>query len=298
MPADLNMPRSWPDLAKELQKHPTILCIVNRRDDCLNLHAQMPEGTFHLSGLMCGAHRSNVIEKIKNNLAEGQPTRVISTQVVEAGVDFDFPVVYRALAGLDSIAQAAGRCNREGELEKGKVVLFVPPSEFPPGYLRQAGELGRRLLSDSAVDPLSPERFYSFFKELYWLQGDNLDRRGILKNLAPDAQLRFSFRTASNKFKIIDDSKQSPVLVRYEEGAKLIDLLYKIGPNRHLMRKLQRYVVNIPRYLTGRLIDSGSIEEIKICPGTYAQISHVFYQPVTGVQYDTSIPCDPGSLMV
>lgn len=297
VPADLNMPCSWHSLAKELQKHSTVLCIVNRRDDCLNLHAQMPEGTFHLSGLMCGAHRSKVIEEIRKNLAESIPTRVISTQVVEAGVDIDFPVVYRALAGLDSVAQAAGRCNREGELEKGEVFLFVPPSAFPLGYLRQAGELGRRLLSDSSADPLSPERFFSFFKELFWLQGENLDRYGILKDLAPDAQFRFSFRTASNKFKMIDDSKQSQVLVRYEKGTELIDLLYKIGPNRHLMRKLQRFVVNIPRYLIDKLADSGDIQEVENCPGTYAQLSDVFYHPITGVRYDTNVPYDPEPLV-
>ncbi|HDL64061.1 MAG TPA: CRISPR-associated helicase Cas3', partial [Proteobacteria bacterium] len=296
LPKDLNLSISWSDLADELQQYPTFLCIVNRRDDCFNLHAMMPEGTYHLSGLMCGAHRSKVIKEIRNNLIAGIPTRVISTQVVEAGVDFDFPVVYRALAGLDSIAQAAGRCNREGKLADGKVVVFIPPSTFPVGYLRQAGEIGRRLLSEDYIDHLAPERFYAFFKELYWIQGDNLDRHGILRLLAQDAELRFSFRFASRKFKIIKDTQVS-VLVRYKKGSELIDLLYRIGPSRELMRKLQRYVVNIPLYLIGKLVDAGSIEELRNCPGTYVQISHIFYHPVTGVQYDVDAPCDPESLM-
>jgi|AntAceMinimDraft_9_1070365.scaffolds.fasta_scaffold02031_2 CRISPR-associated endonuclease/helicase Cas3 len=296
IPRDLNLPISWSDLTDELQQYPTFLCIVNRRDDCFYLHSLMSEGTFHLSGLMCGAHRSKVIEEIKNNLAAGIPTRVISTQVVEAGVDFDFPVVYRALAGLDSIAQAAGRCNREGELTAGKVVVFIPPSTFPVGYLRQAGEIGRRLLSEGSADHLAPERFYAFFKELYWIQGDNLDCHGILRLLAQDAELRFSFRSASREFKMIKDN-QASVLVRYGKGEELIDSLYKIGPNRKLMRSLQRFVVNIPRYIIGKLLDSGSIEELNNCPGTYAQISHIFYHPVTGVQYDVNTPCNPESLI-
>ncbi|MFH1038034.1 MAG: CRISPR-associated helicase Cas3' [PVC group bacterium] len=296
VPGDLNVPTSWSDLAGELQQYPTLLCIVNRRDDCFNLHSLMPEGTFHLSGLMCGAHRSKVIEEIRDKLTAGIPTKVISTQIVEAGVDFDFPVVYRALAGLDSIAQAAGRCNREDELIAGKVVVFVPPSTFPVGYLRQAGELGRRLLSEDSTDHLAPERFYAFFKELYWLQGDNLDRHNILRLLASDAELRFSFRSASREFKIIKDA-QVPVLVRYGKGADLIDLLYKIGPNRELMRSLQRFVVNIPRYAMSNLVDSGSIEELKNCPGTYAQISPILYHPVTGVQYDVTAPCNPELLI-
>lgn len=297
VPGDLNLPLSWSNLADQLQKCPSVLCVVNRKDDCLKLHAQMPDGTFHLSGLMCGAHKSKIIQQIRDKLSKGLPTRVISTQVVEAGVDFDFPVVYRALAGLDSIAQAAGRCNREGKLPNGNVVVFVPPSQFPPGYLRQAGELGRRLLAQNTTDHLSPAQFNLFFRELYWIQGQNLDRYGILKDLVPDAQFRFSFRTASHKFNIIDDSQQAPVLVRYGKGADLIDLLYTIGPNRQLMRKFQRYVVNIPRYLIGKLVDSGSIEELKNCPGTYAQISHIFYHPVTGVQFDVDSACDPESLM-
>jgi CRISPR-associated endonuclease/helicase Cas3 len=109
-----------------------------RTDDCRTLWEKMPKGTSHLSALMCGAHRSAQIAEIKQWLKEGIPTRVVSTQLVEAGVDLDFPVVYRALAGLDSIAQAAGRCNREGLQENGIVVVFIPPSKIPIGHLRQA----------------------------------------------------------------------------------------------------------------------------------------------------------------
>ena len=109
-----------------------------------NYRNMMPADTIHLSALMCGAHRSQKIEAIKRRLKAGIPTRVISTQLVEAGVDVDFPVVFRALAGLDSIAQAAGRCNREGRLQQGIVYVFTPPSKIPAGHLRQAAEIGRR----------------------------------------------------------------------------------------------------------------------------------------------------------
>jgi len=127
----------WEELATELLKEEQVLCVVSDRKSCRNLHKLMPIGTYHLSALMCGQHRSKIITEIKQKLKEGAPVRVISTQLVEAGVDIDFPVVYRALAGLDSIAQAAGRCNREGKLtEKGRVVVFVPPKKSPPGILR------------------------------------------------------------------------------------------------------------------------------------------------------------------
>lgn len=298
VPADMDVSISWPLLADNLKEHPTVLCVVNRRDDCLSLYREMPEGTYHLSGSMCGSHRSKTIQEIKDRIAGNLPVRVISTQLVEAGVDLDFPVVYRALAGLDSIAQAAGRCNREGRMDRGSVVVFIPPSDFPPGYLRQAGELGRRLLDRSHDDPLAPELFERFFRELYWLQGDDLDKHGVLKDLAPDGHFRFSFRTAAEKFKIIDDARQVSVLVRYGDGKKLIDELARLGPDRKLMRRLQRYLVKIPRYRIGELLESSAIREVDNCPGLYAQSNIAFYHPVTGVSYDFESVPDPDLLMV
>lgn len=295
IPEDLQSPRTWEDLAIELQQHPSVLCIVNRRDDCRQLWEKMPEGSIHLSALMCGAHRSKVIGEIKNRLNKGIPTRVISTQLVEAGVDIDFPVVYRAIAGLDSIAQAAGRCNREGLLEKGQVFVFIPPSKIPVGYLRQTAEIGRRLLSHRHDDPLAPELFESFFRELYWLQGDNLDKNGILRDLGSNAELRFSFRTAANKFHLIDESAQEAVIVRYGEGEKLIALLEKKGPERWLMRKLQRYVVNLPRYLHMKLLASGAIRECY--PGIFIQDHPSLYDKNLGFCSDRSLIYEPDDLI-
>jgi CRISPR-associated endonuclease/helicase Cas3 len=222
----------------------------------------MPEGTFHLSALMCGAHRSAKITEIRSRLKKGLPTRVISTQLIEAGVDVDFPVVYRAVAGLDSIAQAAGRCNREGRMEMGRVVIFCPPSEPPIGHLRQAAQIGRRFLSSDGTNFLSPGNFKRFFEELYWLQADRLDAKNIMGDLAPDNEFRFSFRTAAQNFKIIDEQRQGSVLVAYGEGASLLELLEEKGPERWLMRKLQRYVVNLPRYLHAKLVAEGVIRQV------------------------------------
>jgi len=294
-PDDLMKPRTWEDLSSELSQHLSVLCIVNRRDDCRVLYELMPTGTFHLSALMCGAHRSDVIEKIKKQLRDKIPTRVISTQLVEAGVDLDFPVVYRALAGLDSIAQAAGRCNREGLIEKGRVIVFVPPSQFPPGYLKQAGEMGRRLLAEKKDDHLAPERFEQFFKQLYWLQGNNLDKHSILIDLAPDSELRFSFLSAAQKFKLIDDKQYAPVIVRYGEGEELIRLLKKKGSERWLMRKLQRYIVNVPRYVHTKLINERAITEVY--PGIFIQEGGAMYHPDLGLCPDKSMIYEPDELM-
>ena len=131
LPENFQTPRSWVEIAEELKQYDSVLVIVNKRQDAKDLFDLMPTGTYHLSALMCPAHRSCVIKEIKERLKDCKPTRVISTQLVEAGVDLDFPVVYRAMAGLDSIVQAGGRCNREGKLDVGKVVVFVPPSTHP-----------------------------------------------------------------------------------------------------------------------------------------------------------------------
>jgi CRISPR-associated endonuclease/helicase Cas3 len=133
-------PVSWEEIAGELRTIDRVLCIVNTRKDCRSLYELLPEGSVHLSALMCPEHRSQVVAKIKSVLRTEGPLRVVSTQLVEAGVDIDFPVVYRALAGLDSIAQAAGRCNREGKLndtgQRGRVIVFRPPKDAPSGLLR------------------------------------------------------------------------------------------------------------------------------------------------------------------
>jgi len=287
---------SWDKLAAHLAGHESVLCIVNRRDDARLLWEKMPEGAFHLSALMCGAHRSVRLDEIKASLREGRPTRVISTQLVEAGVDLDFPVVYRAVAGLDSVAQAAGRCNREGLLSQGKVFVFMPESKIPAGHLRQAAGIGQQLLLEGCDDPLAPERFELFFRQFYWLRGERLDREGILDLLGNDPELRISFRTAAKRFRLIDEGASSPVVVHYGEGLSLIDLLRHQGPERWLMRRLQRYTVNLPRHIHSRLVAEGAIEEVH--PGVFVQGHGNLYDDNLGFCTDRSMIYEPDDLVI
>lgn len=287
----------WEDLSSRLSEQESVLCIVNRRDDARILWEKMPTGTFHLSALMCGAHRSERIAEIKASLKAKKPTRVISTQIVEAGVDLDFPMVYRALAGLDSVAQAAGRCNREGALEQGMVYIFQPESKIPAGYLRQAAEIGRQLLMEQKVDPLAPERFEHFFRMFYWLRGSLLDKENIMKLLGNDPELRISFRTAAEKFKLIDEGVYVPVLVQYgEKGGQLINHMRRQGPERWILRQAQRYVVNLPRPVHGRLLADGAIEEIH--PGIFVQGHGNLYDQNLGFCADRSLIYAPDELMI
>ena len=265
-----NAPRkAWQDVADALKGLRQVLCVVNTRRDCRELFDLMPPGTIHLSASMCGAHRSKVIAAIKAALKAGEEIRVISTQLVEAGVDVDFPVVYRAFTGLSSIAQSAGRCNREGKLQSpGHVVVFLPPRESPRGILRFGEYAMQDMLcaaSGSALD--EPEAFPRFFEKLQArLHSLGEEFAPLLQEGERDA--KFQFREAAARFQMIDNSSIA-VAVRYEEGDSLIEGIRKIGPKRLMMRNLQRFTVNVPRNMIGDLREKGFVEEIS--PGVFAQ---------------------------
>jgi CRISPR-associated endonuclease/helicase Cas3 len=287
VPDDLITPRDWQSIAGELLQHPSVLCIVSRRDDARELHRLMTvmedgKDTLHLSALMCGEHRSRVIADIKARLKRKEPVRVVSTQLVEAGVDFDFPVVYRTLAGLDSIAQAAGRCNREGKQDGlGKVIVFVPPKPAPPGLLRQAAQISVSLLSGNKGDVLERNLAKQYFEHLY-VRAPSLDKHGIHTLLTQDARdCEIQFRTAAEKFRLIDDSTYQTILVRYDGNDILLGKLEKEGPQRWLMRKLQRYSVNLPKRVFMQLEADGDVRQV--WPGIYAQVGNALYDDKLGV---------------
>lgn len=282
LPEDIHSVTSWEDLARELVQYEQVLCVVSDRKSCRELHRLMPKGTIHLSALMCGQHRSEVIGVVKQKLKHGEPVRVVSTQLVEAGVDMDFPVVYRALAGLDSIAQAAGRCNREGNLPNfGKVVVFNAPKKPPLGILRKAADTTRSILATANQDPLHHSLFEQYFSELYW-KANSLDTKDIIKLLTPSPQeCGVYFRTAAERFKLIDDSQQKTILVRYGEGSKWIDLLRFQGPDQSLLRRLQRYTVNISKDNFNDMLRRRVIAEIQ--PGIFALTSEMDYSKEVGV---------------
>jgi len=296
LPADLNTPGGWEAIAEELTAYESVLVIVNTKSAARELHALMPKGTFHLSASLCGQHRSNLISEIKARLKKGEAVRVVSTQLVEAGVDMDFPVVYRALAGLDSIAQAAGRCNREGKLEsKGKVVVFVPPKPAPPGHLRHGEQTSIGLLSGFNGNPLSREMFAKYFERFYQ-SAHSHDKHNIQHLLAPqgsgDDQLKVQFKSAANKFRLIEESGQA-VIVKYttDENSEILSLVGKLkneGPHRWLMRKLQRYSVNVYEYHFKQLMENHDIEEIY--PGIYVQLSDTLYHPALGLITEETLP--------
>lgn len=258
-PRDLSTPIELPSLAERLRAEPCALAIVNTRQDAMDLARLLPrETTLHLSAAMCGAHRADVLSELRRRLAHrgAQPLHLIATQLIEAGVDVDFPVVFRALAGLDSIAQAAGRCNREGRLPSpGAVHVFVRPIPKTLALLRSAAETTASLHAVGLPDALAPAAFERYF-QLFYSRQAQLDAKGIVGLLEDrDKSFEFSFRTAADKFKLIDDAGQESVLIPMHEVpaigaghqslAPLIQQLLNGATDRWLLRKLQRYTLNV-----------------------------------------------------
>ncbi len=288
LPLNTNDTVDWSDIADELQQHEQVLCIVNTRNQCQELYELMPEDTLHLSRLMCTAHIMDVIDEIKLRLKENKPVRVISTQLIEAGVDIDFPVVYRAIAGLDSIAQCAGRCNREGKLNKenrlGLMKVFVPSKGTPIGLMRKGADTFKEMLpnrSDRENSLLEPKAFQEYFR-LFYSKIDNFDKANIGDSLWKDAQsMKFQFATAARDFRLIDDKNAQTILVEYKEGSDLIQLLKRKGPEPWLMRKLQRYTVSVNERDFAEIRKAGLIVELHGC---WIQEYSKLYNPYSGLQ--------------
>ena len=291
LPENLTTSQTFEEIAEELKNYDKVLCIVNKRNDCRELHRLMPKGTVHLSALMCGEERSEVISEIKCKLKGKEPIRVISTQLVEAGVDIDFPVVYRALSGLDSIAQAAGRCNRENKLsDGGKVVVFVPTKLSPSGFLRKAEDAGKAVLRNKTNLELIPSIYTEYYEYLYsnLITFDKADFQHHI--LSSTSDFHFSFKTFAQNFNMIDSRKQFSIIVWYQsmitgkDSLSLIEQL-KYNPTKELLRKLQRYIVNVPENIFTNIKNADYVEDIN---GYWVQCDENLYKPGLGLMGNES----------
>lgn len=245
------------------------LCIVNSRRHAADLFRLLNQTVsahecLHLSANMCPAHRGEVVAEVRRRLDRkvNEPCRVIATQVIEAGVDVDFPAVFRAAAGLDSIAQAAGRCNREGRREIGRVVVFEYDEQThrAPPFIRRAADAARQIIPEHEHDLLSPRAIAAYFEQHYWrVGGENgagWDRgRGAegksVMNCFREKGLECQFREAAELYRLIDDA-QTAVLVPYGEKGQGLRRELEEMPDppdpKHLRswdRRAQRYAVSV-----------------------------------------------------
>ncbi|AGL03423.1 CRISPR-associated helicase/endonuclease Cas3 [Desulfoscipio gibsoniae] len=253
------------DLAERLTAYHQVLCIVNTKKHARLLYEQISaEGTFHLSTRMCPEHRSETLKIIKDRLKKGQVCRVVSTQLIEAGVDVDFPVVYRSMAGIDSIAQSAGRCNREGLLPFGRLFVFWPAEKhgLPRGWLSRTASLGG-MVFERLSDPLGLDGVKEYFSSLYDVDTALLDKEGIMAEIKEqEKQLKFPFRTIADKFKIIDKNTV-PIIIPWGEACNKTLAQAKFSPfPGTYARKLQRYGVGVYENEFNELVNNQALEVI------------------------------------
>ena len=261
-------------LAEQLRQSPQALCIVNTRRHARELYEKIEsaDGACHLTTAMCARHRSEVLKNVRLRLKGGEPVRLVATSLVEAGVDIDFPVVWRAEAGLESIVQAAGRCNREGRASVADVFVFEPAEaegRKPPPEIAQFAAAARGVMR-CHNDPLSLEAIKHYFQEVYWIKDSELDAKGILyKIYERGPSLNFPFETIAKEFRMIE-TDMVPVIIPYrgtdDDDDAVTHLLGKLDWVERpgwVARDLQPYVVQIPLRARSALLASGAVRIVR-----------------------------------
>ena len=289
-------------LVEQLSESPQVLCIVNTRRHARELYESIrgkdTEGAFHLTTSMCAHHRREVLETVCERLRTGAAVRLVATSLVEAGVDVDFPVVWRAEAGLESIVQAAGRCNREGRAPVGDVLVFEPAEaegHKPPPEIAQFAAAARGVMRRNK-DPFSLESINEYFREVYWIKADELDAKGILAKINERRQsLDFPFEMIAKEFQLIE-TDMVPVIVPYR-GAKGDDDTVKLRLKElewverpgGIARKLQPYVVQIPPRAREALLSAGAVHTIRqedFAEQFVVLTNSALYRPDIGLTWD------------
>ena len=295
----------YADLARTLAGREKVLAVVHRRRDARLLAELVAAkvggakagGLFHLSALMCPAHRLAVLARVRDALAGDGPCRLVATQLVEAGVDLDFPAVYRALAGLDSLAQAAGRCDREGRLTAaagtpaGEFVVFRAETSPPPGTLRKALESTESLLrlrGPAGLDPFDPADCEAFFREFY----GKTDPDAFAVQLH---RRNHDFATTAAAYRLIDDAT-APVVVPHADAADRVEAFRK-SPTRAAQRALQPYLVQVNAFKLNALRAAGVTERVHDRVDVLADAFRGRYHGVWGLDPDLDVVADPEALM-
>lgn len=267
------------EIAARFAEQPQMLCIVNSRAHARDLFGLLREqgqkGAVHLTTLMCAYHRRAVLAQVRQDLAAGRPVRLVATSLIEAGVDVDFPEVWRAATGLASIAQAAGRCNREGRgVGMGRAVVFEAAGRKVPPMIEAFYAPAREVLRGDHDDLLGPVAIHAYYQGLYWRQGYKALDRARLPSGEPLAiipairetlrGLDFPFERIANAFHLIDEA-MDPVIVPFDEESRnaIRVLTHASVPPAGVQRKLQQYVVPVPAKTREALIASGAAQAIR-----------------------------------
>ena len=272
------------ELSERLNSISQVLCVVNRKKSAQEVYALLEkDGSFHLSTLLCPAHRKAILEEIKNRLQRGLPCRVISTSLIEAGVDMDFPAVFREEAGLDSILQSAGRCNREGKRPpmESTVTIFQTEAAVPKMFRRNVDAAQYAL--EQFQQPDSEEAIACYFNTLFTITGKTgQDIEGIL-SLMDDPLIWMPFRTVAERFRLIREDTRT-VYIPWDDGTELIDRLHSGERTRALFRTLGQYSVAVYPSHFAALDRAGALELLEDGSGVLTDPS--LYNEATGLELE------------
>lgn len=255
------------ELADRLKTEEQVLCILNTRKQVQEVYESLGEreGLYHLSTYMYPVHRREKLHEIEERLKAGQPCCVIATSLVEAGVDLDFQTVYRELAGLDSILQAAGRCNREGKRELSDsrtcIFQFVREERKRNDNIKQASAVTERIMEEYS-DIGSLEAIDEYFRRLFYIKGEGLDKKGILKRLNQSRPDGIPFRTVAEEFHMIESADKKIFIPRTPEAQEIENRLRYGELSRQLMRKAEQYSVSVFERVYESFSEAGMLDEI------------------------------------
>jgi len=238
------------EVAAKLSDCRQVLCIVNTRKEALEIYEALLEtrDSFHLSALMYPAHRIEILNRIRKQLKNDSPCRVVSTQLIEAGVNLDFPCVYRAISGIDSIAQAAGRCNRNGRSKTAQpVFVFKLPESKKTSYFRMAAQSAEKLFDRFSGRLTSPECVKEYFDDYFWKNEQQMDCDDILRKSKQSARGEIQFKEFSD-FQMIETATEPVVIALNEKSLRLVESLKRSKPTREIHQRLQEFTVQIYPY--------------------------------------------------
>lgn len=280
------LPIPWQELANEISKEKQVMVVLNTRKDALSLIEVLgnKKDVFHLSALLCGIHRKLILREVKRRLKKRLPVRLISTQVIEAGVDIDFPVVYRAIGPLDRIVQAAGRCNREDKLQngrRGRVIIFeLAEGRTPRGPYKTGLEKAKLLLMQYDISELhNPELYRIYFEKLF--TDVDTDKKKIQTH-----RKILDYPKVDSEYRLIEQNTV-PVLINCDSATKRLEK-WRRQPCRRTWQRLQPLLVNMFDYEVQKLKAEGWLEQIS--EGFY--LSFGKYDRLKGLVHAINDPSD------
>lgn len=293
------------DVVEELRSYDQGLVIVNSRRHALDLYRNAQaaglSGLIHLSTRQTAADRRVILAEVRRRLGADEPCRVISTSLIEAGVDVSFPRAWRAMAGLDSIIQAAGRVNREWRWAKedSHIVVFTPAEAKPPHEIARYAQAMVRVATQHP-DLFSKAAIEAYFSEVYWQEGDGLDRisvpnadghkvpRSVLSLFQMGrGQTDFAYRTVGENFRLIEEGMAPVIIATTPEARSILDALRAGLPAGAAALRLQNHVVSIPPQARDELLRNGHVAFVEGFADQFAELkTDDFYAPETGLVWE------------